>query len=615
MKILLPGDLLAVLASGIIGFGLGTSMTLGAIAQTAGPSGPLAAVEKAPKFLRRFVDVTRTANIDFHLTAGSAEKRYIFESVEGGVAVFDFDNDGWPDIYFVNGTTMELGNGPRAPVGKLYRNRHDGSFEDVTLHSGISVAGWCFGAAVGDYDNDGFDDLFISCLQGNHLYHNNRNGTFTDVTDRAGVRGAGFSTSAAFGDYDNDGYLDLVVARYVDVDPAHPPAFGKGSFCSYRGLPVYCGPRGLTGQRDLLYHNNKDGTFTEVGVQLGIDPKQYYGLGVIWGDYDNDGRLDLYVANDSTASLLYHNVTPPGGSARFEEVALPAGVAYSPDGHEQAGMGVDFGDYDADGWMDLIKTNFSDDAPNVYHNNRDGTFTDLTFESGLGEVSRTSLGFGIAFADLDNSGVLDIVVANGHVNPQVDRQPMGISYAERNFLFRNLGNGRFLESGRAAGPGFSGSAVNRGLALIDFDNDGFLDLIFTRLDASPALLHNVSADGESTQHHWLAMKLEGTRSNRDGFGARVKVTQDGVAQIREVRSNFSYLSASDPRPHFGFGSNAHPVDIQVHWPSGTVDNLRNIAVDRFILLKEGSSPIPPRKEAGDTSHNPVIRLGGRPESQ
>jgi len=585
----IPGKVTLVLAFGMIGLGFGTK-TWNVAAQTAEGSNP-AQVAQPAMFLRSFVDVTRTANIDFHLTAGSAQKQYIFESVEGGVAVFDFDNDGWPDIYFVNGTTMELGNGPHAPVGKLYRNRHDGSFEDVTLHSGIALSGWCFGAAVGDYDNDGFDDLFISCLQGNHFYRNNHNGTFTDVTDRTGVRGAGFSTSAAFGDYDNDGYLDLVVARYVDVDPAHPPEFGKGPFCSYRGLPVYCGPRGLTGERDLLYHNNKDGTFTEVGAQLGIDPRHYYGLGVIWGDYDNDGRLDLYIANDSTASLLYHNVTPPGGPARFEEVALPAGVAYGPDGHEQAGMGVDFGDYDADGWMDLIKTNFSDDAPNVYHNDRDGTFTDLTFESGLGEVSRTSLGFGIAFADLDNSGLLDIVVANGHVNPQVDLQPMGISYAEPNFLFRNVGNGRFVESRRIAGPGFSEAAVNRGLALIDFDNDGFTDLIFTHLDGSPALLHNERAGGELTQHHWLAMKLQGTRSNRDGFGARVKVTQDGASQTREVRSNFGYLSASDPRPHFGLGSNSHPVDIQVHWPSGTVDILHNIAIDQFILLKEGASSI------------------------
>jgi hypothetical protein len=463
----------------------------------------LAASAQVPQaklpFSRRFTDVTRSAGIDFHLTAGSAQKKFIFESVEGGVAVFDFDRDGWQDLFFVNGTTMELGDGDRAPTGKLYRNRHNGTFEDVTATSGITAKGWCFGAAVGDYDNDGFDDLFITCLGRNYLYHNNHNGTFTDVTDRAGVGGGGFSTSAAFGDYDNDGHLDLVVARYVELDPKNPPPFGSGPFCTYRSLPVYCGPRGLPGQRDLLYHNNGDGTFTEVGQQLGIDPRKYFGLGVIWSDYDNDGRLDLYIANDSTPSLLYHNITPLGGPPRFEEIGVEAGVAYSADGREQAGMGVDIGDYDGDGAMDLIKTNFSDDAPNVYHNNKDGTFTDVTFEAGLGDVSRTSLGFGIVFADLENSGLLDIVVANGHVNPQVDQQPMGIHYAQRNFLFRNLGNGKFSEIGREAG--FEGAAVNRGLAVVDFDNDGFLDLVFTRLDASPALLHNTSAVGRNKPNH------------------------------------------------------------------------------------------------------------------
>jgi enediyne biosynthesis protein E4 len=537
-------------------------------------------------FPRQFVDVTRAAGIDFHLTAGSAAKNYIFESLEGGVAVFDFDGDGWPDIYLVNGTTIELGQN-QAPTGKLYRNLHTGTFEDVTARSGIAARGWCFGAAVGDYDNDGLDDLFITCLGRNYLYHNNGSGTFTDVTDQAGVRGGGFSTSAAFGDYDNDGRLDLAVARYVDVDPAHPPAFGSGRFCSYRGLPVYCGPRGLPGQRDFLYHNNGDGTFTEVGQQLGIDLKQYYGLGVIWGDYDNDGRLDLYIANDSTASLLYHNLTPKSGPARFEEVALETGVAYSSEGHEQAGMGVDFGDYDGDGAMDLIKSNFSDDAPNLYHNNGDGTFTDLTFEAGLGDVSRTSLGFGILFVDLENTGRLDIVVANGHVNPQVDQQPMGINYAERNFLFKNLGGGKFSEVGLQAGPSFSEKAVNRGLALIDYDNDGWPDLLFTRLDAAPALLHNLNAQSGGAQQHWLTIKLEGTRSNRDGYGTKVIAAQGSLTQTREVRSNFSYLSDSDPRAHFGFGANPHPVDIEIHWPSGTTDIIRNISVDQFLRVQEG----------------------------
>jgi hypothetical protein len=285
--------------------------------------------------------------------------------------------------------------------------------------------------------------------------------------------------------------------------------------------------------------------------------------------------------------LLYHNITPRGGPPRFEEIGVEAGVAYSADGREQAGMGVDMGDYDRDGAMDLIKTNFSDDAPNVYHNNKDGTFTDVTFEAGLGNVSRTSLGFGIVFADLENSGLLDIVVANGHVNPQVEQQPMGIHYAQRNFFFRNLGNGKFSEMGSEVG--FEGTAVNRGLALVDYDNDGFLDLVFTRLESSPALLHNISTAEKRTPNHWLTIQLQGTRSNRDGFGAKVKVIQDGKEQSREVRSNFSYASASDPRPHFGFGPCEHDVDVEVRWPSGTVDSLRHVAVDRFVQLTEGTS--------------------------
>jgi hypothetical protein len=544
------------------------------------------AQSSVPSLTRQFVDVTRSSGIDFHLTAGGPEKKYIFESLEGGVAVFDYDRDGWEDIFLVNGTTMQWGDSAQAPLARLYHNRHDGTFEDVTTSSGIAVRGWCFGAAVGDYDNDGFDDLFITCLGRNYLYRNLGNGKFMDVTDRTGVRGGGFSTSAAFGDYDNDGRLDLVVARYVDVDPKAPPAFGSGPFCTYRGIAVYCGPRGLPGERDLLYHNNGDGTFTELGQKLGIDPKRDYGLGVVWTDYDNDGRPDLYISNDSTPSLLYHNITPPGGPARFEEVGVEAGVAYSADGHLQAGMGVDSGDYDGDGFFDLVKTNFSDDAPNLYHNNRDGIFTDLTVEAGIGNLSRTTTGLGVLFVDLENRGLLDIVVANGLMNPQVDSQPMGIHYAEPNFLFRNLGNGKFAEVGREAG--FIGIAVNRGLALIDYDNDGFTDLIFTRLDAPPLLLHNIAAK-PGKPNHWLMLDLQGSRSNRDGYGARVKVTQGSKEQLREVRCNSSYASASDPRPHFGFGPSDRAVDVEIRWPSGTIDRIKNVAVDQLIHVVEGST--------------------------
>src|SRR6266568_7858392 len=318
-----------------------------------------------------FNDVTRAAGIDFHLTCGSLEKRYIMETMCGGVAVFDYDNDGWMDIYFVNGSTLEDLHAGKCHPGKLYRNNHDGTFTDVSAKSGLNHCGWGFGVAVGDYDNDGWEDLYVTYLDGGVLYHNNRDGTFTDVTAKAGVGNAGhWGTSAAFGDYDGDGHLDLYVANYVDLDLDHLPEFGQGPFCQYRGIPVSCGPRGLKGGRDRLYRNNGDGTFTDVTERLNIDPNAYYGLGVLWLDYDQDGCLDLYVANDSSPSLLYHNNCHGG----FDEVGAQAGVAYSADGREQAGMGVDTADYDNDGWPDIVKTNLSDDGNNLYHNDHSGGF-------------------------------------------------------------------------------------------------------------------------------------------------------------------------------------------------------------------------------------------------
>ena len=525
-------------------------------------------------------DVTRAAGIDFHLTCGSLEKHYIMETMCGGVAVFDYDNDGWMDIYFVNGSTLDDLRAGKCHTGKLYHNNHDGTYTDVTARSGLTHCGWGFGVAVGDYDNDGWDDLYVTYLNGGILYHNNHDGTFTDVTAKAGVGNTGnWGTSAAFGDYDNDGKLDLYVANYVALDLEHLPAFGEGPFCQYRGIPVSCGPRGLKGARDRLYHNNGDGTFTDVTEKLNIDPDSYYGLGVLWLDYDNDGCLDLYVANDSSPSLLYHNNCHGG----FDEVGAQAGVAYSADGRPQAGMGIDSADYDHDGWPDIVKTNFSDDSNNLYHNDRDGTFTDMAGPAGFGPISIPYLGFGVKFADLDNDGWPDIFVANGHVNPQVDQHSFGVTYAERPFLFRNLEDGKFEEIGIRTGAALSRRYVGRGAAVGDFENRGAEDVLMTVLDGSPVLLRNRTAN----TNHWITIKTVGTQSNRDGFGARVRVKAGSLVHNAEVRANSSFESASDPRLHFGVGA-AQTIDhITVRWPSGRVDEIGPESADQELIIKEG----------------------------
>jgi len=527
-----------------------------------------------------FADVTRAAGIDFHLTCGSLDKRYIMESMCGGVAVFDYDNDGWMDIYLVNGSTLEDLQAGKCHPGKLYRNNHDGTFSDTTVKSGLNHCGWGFGVAVGDYDNDGWEDLYVTYLDGAVLYHNNHDGTFADVTARAGAGNPGrWGTSAAFGDYDNDGNLDLYVANYVDLDLAHLPEFGKGPFCQYRGIPVSCGPRGLKGSRDRLYHNNGDGTFTDVTEKLNIDPDGYYGLGVLWLDYDKDGCLDLYVADDSSPSMLYHNDCKGG----FTEVGAEAGVAYSADGREQAGMGIDSEDYDNDAWPDIAKANFSDDTNNLYHNDHNGQFTDMAGPSGFGPVSIPFLGFGMKFLDLDNDGWKDIFVANGHVNPQVDKYSFGVTYAQRPLLFHNLRNGKFEEIATRAGTALNRRYVARGAAAADFMNNGRQDLLMTELDGSPVLL-----DNQSTKNgHWLRIRTIGTKSNRDGFGAQVEIKAGEFAQRSEVRANSSFESASDPRLHFGLGSATLVDSISVRWPSGKVETLGPEGADQELTLREG----------------------------
>ena len=532
-----------------------------------------------------FTDVTREAGINFRLTCGGPEKLYIMDSMCGGVAAFDFDNDGWMDIFLVNGSTVEDLKAGKCHPSKLYRNNHDGTFADVTAKSGINHCGWGFGAAVGDYDNDGKEDLYVTYLDGAVLYHNNGDGTFTDVTSKAGVGNAGrWGTSAAFGDYDNDGYLDLYVDNYVEIDLNHLPAFGESSFCTYRGFAVSCGPRGLKGARDRLYHNNKDGTFTDVTEKLNIDPGSYYGLGVMWLDYDLDGCLDLIVSDDSTPTMLYHNDCKGG----FTEVGAEAGVAYSADGREQAGMGVDSADYDNDGWPDIAKANFSDDSNNLFHNDHNGGFTDMAGPSEFGPVSVPFLAFGMKFLDVDNDGWKDIFVANGHTNPQVDQHSFGVTYAERPFLFHNLKNGKFEEMGRSAGAVFTRRYVGRGAVTADFFNQGRQDILVNVMDAPPLLLRN------RTPHpgHWLRIKTIGVHSNRDGFGARVQVKAGGLTQTAEVRANASFESASDPRLHFGLGSATQVDAIEVRWPSGTIDHIGAVPADQEVTIEEGRGIVP-----------------------
>jgi hypothetical protein len=529
-----------------------------------------------------FVDVTRAAGIDFHLTCGSLDKRYIMDSMCGGVAVFDFDNDGWMDIYLVNGSTLEDVRAGKCHPGKLYRNNHDGTFIDVTAKSGLNHCGWGFGVAVGDYDNDGWEDLYVTYLNGGVLYHNNRNGTFTDVTAKAGTDDGGrWGTSAAFGDYDNDGKLDLYIANYVDLDLSNLPAFGVGPFCQYRGIPVSCGPRGLKGSHDRLYHNNGDGTFTDVSDKLKIDADGYFGLGVLWLDYDKDGCLDIYVANDSSPSLLYHNDCKGG----FTEVGADAGVAYSADGREQAGMGIDSEDYDNDGWPDIAKANFSDDTNNLYHNDHGGGFTDLAGPTGFGPISTPFLAFGMKFFDFDNDGWKDIFVANGHVNPQVDQHSFGVTYAERPFLFHNTHDGKFVEAGSTGGAALNRRYVGRGAAVGDFRNDGRQDVVMTVLDGSPIVLRN----GVLKPGHWIRIKIVGSTSNRDGYGARVEVTAGGLTQYSEVRANSSFESASDPRLHFGLGSATQVESVVVHWPSGKISRVGPSSADQQLVVTEPSA--------------------------
>jgi len=538
-------------------------------------------MQPAPPRAEQFVEVSAKAGIRFTLTSGGPAKRYIIEAKGGGgIAWIDYDQDGFPDLFLVNGSTFQHWKRGDSPRSRLYHNNGDGTFTDVSANSGLNHTGWGMGVCAGDYDNDGRDDLYVTYYGGNVLYHNDGQGRFSDVTTQAGVRSHGWGMGCAFGDLDNDGALDLYVANYVDVDIERLGEPGSAPNCTYRGIDTFCGPRGLPGGRDVLFHNNGNGTFADVTEKAGIDPGQYYGLGVVMGDYDEDGRLDIYVANDSTPSSLYRN----NADGTFTDVGPQAGVAYSGEGQEQAGMGTDFGDYDNDGWLDLVKGNFSDDTNNLYHSNGDGTFSDVTYAAGLGDVGWLFTTFGAKFLDYDNDGWKDILLADGQTFPQMDRYPTGITYAERNLLFHNLQDGKFQEVGLDSGPGLAVKKVSRGLATADYDNDGDLEFAVSNMNGSPDLIRHARKNA----NHSILVKTVGTRSNRDGIGTEVRVTAGGLTQLDEVRSGGSYLSSSDMRLHFGLGAATRIDRLELTWPGGQKDVIEDPPVDHILVVREGA---------------------------
>jgi hypothetical protein len=508
-----------------------------ALAAVRGPAAPP---------LPTFTDVAPSAGIRFKHLNGSPEKNYIFEAKGGGVCLLDYDGDGLLDIYFVNGNTLEDIQRGVTHSSALYRANGDGTYTDVTQEARVPGPLWGMGCAVGDYDNDGWPDLYVLGINGNVLYHNDGSGRFTDVTRKAGLEG-----------------------------------------CNYRGTRVMCGPGGIPGALDSLYHNDGDGTFTDVTVAAGVlEPVARYGLGVAVGDYDNDGWPDVYVANDSTPSYLYRNK----GNGTFEEGALLAGVAVSDDGMEQAGMGTDFGDYDNDGWLDITKSNFSFQYTNLYHNEHDGRFVDRAASAGIAVPTYSLVKWGTKFLDYDNDGWKDILVANGHVYPYLRKSaPGGETYDQPRLLFRNLGNGKFADVSRESGPGILDARCSRGLAVGDLDDDGDLDVVIVNIDDTPSILRN---DGGSARS-WLTVALRGTKSNRMGLGARVTATTGDLRQIAEATTAGSIYSASDSRVHFGLGR-ATQADLEIRWPSGKVQTLRAVRANQIVVVDEDEGLVPAR---------------------
>ena len=528
----------------------------------------------------KFTDVAKSLGLTVsHISSG--EKRYIVESISGGAGLFDCDDDGRLDIVIVNGSSVERYLKGGDPMVTLYHQEPGGTFKDITKQAGLTRLGWGMGVAVGDYDNDGKLDLFVTGYGGNALYRNLGGCKFEDVSEKAGVRGGGFSTGAAWGDYDRDGNLDLFVSRYVHVDINRLPASGSNKFCLYKGLQVQCGPWGLEGESDLLYHNRGDGTFEEVSQKAGVHNQVgYYGLGVMWSDYDNDGWPDLLVANDSVPNYLYHN----DRNGTFSEVGMLSGVSLSGDGTQLGNMGVDFADYDHSGRFSLFISTFQEQPKALWRNLGANGFEDVSWQSGVGRPSYSDVCWGTSFFDMDNSGWLDLLIACGHVYPQIDSLANSPHYRQPIFLERNNRNGTFDEVSKEAGLADLPLQSRRGAAFGDIFNTGNIDVVLLNVGEPPTLLLNQN----NAPNHRVLFKLVGTKSNRAAIGARVTIDAGGVRQIAEVRGGGSYLSQNDLRLHFGLAKSTKIDSVEIRWPSGKVETLENVAGDLIYTIVEGS---------------------------
>jgi enediyne biosynthesis protein E4 len=554
-----------------------------------------------------FKDIAQQAGLtSWHHTMGTLEKTYILETTGSGVALLDYDNDGWLDIYLVNGSTYEAMKGTAvSPHAALFHNNHDGTFTDVTAKAGVANDRWGYGVAIGDYDNDGWPDIYVSNFGKNRLYHNNHDGTFTDVAEKAGVTLGNWSTGATFGDYDGDGRLDLFVPGYVHYDLSHPPDPGSEAvglvYCQFRGVNTLCGPRGLQGEPDHLFHNNGDGTFTDVSEKAGVsDKSHYYGFTATFVDIDNDGKVDLVVTNDSCPNYLYINK----GDGTFEDISYYSGFALNQQARDQAGMGLAIGDYLNNGLVDLYTGTFSDDYKPLFRNGGDQGFTEISPEMGIAEVTYPFLTWATEFIDYDNDGWKDIFLVNGHVYPQVDKNDWGTSYAQRPLLFHNVDKGKKFELVPAViGTGLAEVIPGRGAAFGDLFNDGKTDVVINSMDHVPSLMRDVNPD----LHHWVGLKLiGGPKSPRDAVGAAVYLTAAGVRQRADVLSGGSYESSNDQRPHFGIGDATAVDALEIHWPSGAVEHLTLPAVDRFFTIQEGKGLLPGPLDEPAKAKTPVL---------